>query len=136
MKQLFAESEGKNNKGLLPISTIGTRDLHSLGQFIQEGHKIIFETFFKITNSSLINYNEKDLNSINNIVEDSVINAHNKGSIPCNIIELDYLSEENIAKLIAFFQLSAAFSAYLFNVNPFDQPGVEVYKKEVKENLK
>lgn len=135
LKQLFAESEGKANKGILPISTIGTRDLHSLGQFIQEGHKIIFETFFKVENSSSLYCNEKDLYSINNIVETSVITAHNKGSIPCNVIELDYLSEENISKLIAFFQLSAVFSAYLFDVNPFDQPGVEVYKNEIKVNL-
>ena len=75
-------------------------------------------------------------NTVNNLVEDAVIKAHSEGGIPCNIIELDYLNEENIAMLIAFFQLSAAFSAYLFEVNPFNQPGVEVYKKNIQEKLK
>lgn len=132
LKQLFAESEGKDNKGLLPIATINTRDLHSLGQFIQEGKKIIFETFIKINNSINYNVDNKDIHTLNNIVEKSVIKAHMKRNIPCNIIELDYLSEENIAMLIAFFQLSAAFSAYLFDVNPFNQPGVEAYKKNIE----
>lgn len=135
LKQLFAETEGKNSKGILPISTINTRDLHSLGQFIQDGNKILFETFIKIANSSSLTINNKELHIINNIVEDSVIKAHSKGNVACNIIELDYLSQENIAKLLAFFELSAAYSAYLFEVEPFNQPGVEIYKKEVKENL-
>ncbi len=135
LKQLFAETEGKNSKGILPISTINTRDLHSLGQFIQDGNKILFETFIKIAKSSSLTINNKELHIINNIVEDSVIKAHSKGNVACNIIELDYLSQENIAKLLAFFELSAAYSAYLFEVEPFNQPGVEIYKKEVKENL-
>ena len=135
LKQLFAETEGKNSKGILPISTINTRDLHSLGQFIQDGNKILFETFIKIANSSSLTINNKELHIINNLVEDSVIKAHSKGNVACNIIELDYLSQENIAKLLAFFELSAAYSAYLFEVEPFNQPGVEIYKKEVKENL-
>ncbi len=135
LKQLFAESEGKNNKGILPISTIGTRDLHSLGQFIQEGNKILFETVIKINTSTSLKYNSQEIYAINNIVQDSVIKAHNSGNVPCIIISMDSLSEENICKMISFFQLSAAFSAYLFEVNPFDQPGVEVYKKELKENF-
>lgn len=136
LKQLFGETEGKNGLGIFPTSTIHTRDLHSLGQFIQEGNKIVFETFLKITKSKhFIDYNGKTLHEINNIVEDSVIRAHYSGNVPCLEIEIDELSLENIGTLIYFFQLSAAFSGLLFGVNPFDQPGVEVYKKEVKEAL-
>ena len=136
LKQLFGESEGKNGKGVLPISTVHTRDLHSLGQFIQEGNKIIFETFFKVQNSpSKILYDNRSLHEINNIVLDSVINAHYKGGVPCNLITIDELSCENICKLIYFEELSAAFSSILFGVNPFDQPGVEVYKNEVRERM-
>ncbi len=135
LKQLFGESEGKNGVGILPMSTVHTRDLHSLGQFIQEGNKIIFETFFKIDNSDLIFYDGKSLHDINNVVLDSVISAHYSGGVPCILIDLDGLSNENIGELIYFFELSAAFSSILFGVNPFDQPGVEVYKKEVRERM-
>ena len=135
LKQLFGESEGKEGKGIFPVSTIHTRDLHSLGQFIQEGNKIIFETFIKIEESDEIKYNDRDLHEINNIVLDSVRRAHNSGNVPSIEIELDEVSEETIASLMYFFMLSAAFSGYLFDINPFDQPGVEVYKKEVRENL-
>ena len=136
LKQLFGETEGKNNVGILPISMVHTRDLHSLGQFVQEGNKIIFETFIKIKNSNhFIEYNKEDLHTINNIVEDSVMKAHFSGKTPCIEIELDELSISNISELIYFFMLSAAFSGLLFGVDPFNQPGVEVYKKEVKESL-
>lgn len=136
LKQLFGETEGKNGVGILPTSTVFTRDLHSLGQFIQEGNKIIFETFIKVTETNnYIEYNKEDLSTINNIVIDSVIRAHSKGNVPCLEIEMDELTEENIGILIYFFQLSAAFSGYLFGVEPFNQPGVEVYKQEVRDAL-
>lgn len=136
LKQLFGETEGKNGVGILPTSTVFTRDLHSLGQFIQEGNKILFETFIKVTETNnYIEYNKEDLSSINNIVIDSVIRAHSKGNVPCLEIEMDELTEENIGILIYFFQLSAAFSGYLFGVEPFNQPGVEVYKQEVRDAL-
>ena len=136
LKQLFGESEGKGGVGILPMSTVHTRDLHSLGQFIQDGNKILFETFIKIKNDdNYIKYQDRDLHEINNIVLDSVINAHYKGGVPCIEIELDELNIENICQLIYFFQLSAAFSSLLFNVDPFNQPGVEVYKNEVRERL-
>lgn len=136
LKQLFGETEGKNGVGILPTSTVFTRDLHSLGQFIQEGNKILFETFIKVTETNnYIEYNKKDLATINNIVIDSVIRAHSKGNVPCLEIEMDELTEENIGILIYFFQLSAAFSGYLFGVEPFNQPGVEVYKQEVRDAL-
>ena len=136
LKQLFGETEGKNNKGIFPVSTLNTRDLHSLGQFIQEGNKILFETYIKIKESdNYIKYNNRTLHEINNIVEDSVLRAHVKGGVPCIEIELDNITPYNISSLIYFFQLSAAFSGYLFEVYPFDQPGVEVYKEEVKNSL-
>ena len=136
LKQLFGETEGKNGKGIFPTSNIHTRDLHSLGQFIQEGNKIIFETFIKINNSkNYINYNNKELHEINNIVEDSVMRAHYSGNVPCIEITIDNLTPEVVSSLIYFFQLSASFSGLLFGVDPFNQPGVEVYKKEVKDAL-
>lgn len=137
LKQLFGETEGKNNLGIYPTSTVYTRDLHSLGQYIQDGTKILFETFIKVKNSShYIEYNQETLHEINNIVIDSVIRAHYKGNVPVLEIEIDTLTEENIAMLIYFFMLSASFSALLLELDPFNQPGVEVYKQEVKEALK
>ena len=136
LKQLFGESEGKNGMGILPMSTVHTRDLHSLGQFIQEGNKILFETFIKINNSDdYISYNGRSLHEINNVVLDSVVYAHYRGGVPCIEINVDCVDIENITQLIYFFQLSAAFSSILFGVDPFNQPGVEVYKNEVKERL-
>jgi glucose-6-phosphate isomerase len=136
LKQLFGETEGKNNVGIYPTSMVHTRDLHSLGQFVQEGNKILFETFIKVDNSNhFIKYNNEDLHTINNIVEDSVERAHFSGNTPCIEIELDELTVSNLSELIYFFMLSAAFSGLLFGVDPFNQPGVEVYKKEVKESL-
>lgn len=135
LKQLFGETEGKCGKGILPISMIHTRDLHSLGQFIQEGNKIVYETFFKIHKMTPCDLDGKDLHQINLIVEDSVIAAHESGGVPCIVVELDEVTPKTIGELSAFYLLVAAFSGYLFDINPFDQPGVEVYKKEVKMRL-
>ncbi len=137
LKQLFGESEGKEGLGIYPTSTVHTRDLHSLGQFIQDGNKIIFETFIKVDNTvNYVKYNDRELHEINNLVLDSVMRAHFSGKVPCIEIELDELNVENVASLMYFFMLSAAFSGYLFGIEPFDQPGVEVYKQEVRESLK
>ena len=95
----------------------------------------MFETFFKVQNSDLLIYDNKGLHDINNTVLDSVINAHYQGDVPCILVDMDAIFYENISQLIYFFQLSAAFSSILFGVNPFDQPGVEVYKKEVRERM-
>ena len=135
LKQLFAESEGKDFKGIFPVSTIGTRDLHSLGQFIQEGNPVIFETFIKILNVTDFKYENRRLDEINNIVLDSVVQAHIKSGVCCNIIEVSEIDEESIGLLCVFFMLSAAYSGYLFDVNPFNQPGVEVYKECLRNNL-
>ena len=136
LKQLFGESEGKKGVGIFPTSCLYTRDLHSLGQFIQQGNKILFETFIKIKEKeSYISYNNKTLNTINETVIDSVERAHFKGDIPIIEIEIDKLNKEEFSSLLYFFQLSAAFSGFLYDINPFEQPGVEVYKKEVRNSL-
>ena len=135
LKQLFAESEGKDGKGILPISMIYTRDLHSLGQFVQEGNKILFETFIKVLESKKLLYKDMELHNINNIVFDSVRDAHYMGDVPCNEIVIDSINEKTIGELMYFFMMSAAYSSFLFGVNPFNQPGVEVYKSEVSKNL-
>lgn len=135
IKQLFGESEGKEGKGILPISMIHTRDLHSLGQFIQEGNKIVFETFFKIHNMPSCVVDGKNLHEVNLIVEESVIDAHVQGGVPCIVVELDDFSPRSLGELSSFYFLVACFSGFLFDINPFDQPGVEVYKKEVQSRL-
>ena len=122
IKQLFGESEGKGNYGILPTSTIFTRDLHSLGQFIQDGNKILFETFI-ISNST------------DKRIVKGIRTAHEKGGVIVNSIEIDDINEYDIGYLIKFFFFAAAISAILFDQNPFDQPGVELYKKEIKELL-
>ena len=88
-----------------------------------------------ITNYHFLRYEDSDLHSINNLVLDSVIRAHNKGNVPCNVITMDEVSIENVSSLLYFFMLSAAFSGYLFEIDPFNQPGVEVYKEEVRNSL-
>ena len=135
LKQLFGETEGKNKKGIFPVSMIGTRDLHSLGQFVQEGNPIIFETFIKILETSEVKYKNCKLNDINNLVLESVKEAHALNSVPATTIILDKVSEENMGELSAFMMLSAAYSGYLFEVEPFNQPGVEIYKKILKEKM-
>ena len=90
----------------------------------------------KVEKSKLVNQKNSDLHSINNIVLDSVEAAHFKGDVPCNLITIDEVNEYNIGKLMYFFMMSAAFSSLLFEVDPFNQPGVEVYKQEVRDNLK
>lgn len=135
LKQLFGESEGKQNKGIFPVASVHTRDLHSLGQFIQEGNKIVFETFIKVFDSDDIIYRDNSLHEMNNIVLESVRKAHYSGDVACNLITLDKINEETVGELMYFFMMSAAFSGLLFDINPFDQPGVEVYKKEVRDNL-
>ena len=134
LKQLFGETEGKQNKGILPTSSIYTRDLHSLGQFIQEGTPLEFETVIKIEDTEEILYHGMDIDDINNIVLNSVCTSHYEHT-PSMVIAIDHISEYTIGELIYFFFLAASISGFLFGVDPFDQPGVENYKNEVKKNL-
>lgn len=136
LKQLFAETQGKNNKAILPITTVNTRDLHSLGQYFQEGERILFETVININTDININtkYN-KTVKEINDIAVTSVAKAHLLDGVYSNIIEVDKLDEESIGYIIYFFELAAATGAYLLDVNSFDQPGVSKYKKIINESL-
>lgn len=141
-KQLFGESEGKNCTGIFPATAIFTTDLHSMGQFIQEGNKILFETVIKARNfdEGLIvphcendldelNYLEgKKLNYVNEKAFEATVLAHTNGGTPNIIITIDSYSEYWLGYIIYFFEKACAVSGYLMNVNPFNQPGVEEYK--------
>ena len=145
LKQLFGESEGKDNKGLFPTSAIFSTDLHSLGQYIQQGERIQFETVFFFTkakkeviieeeegNPDGLNFlSGKPLSFVNRKAFEGTVIAHNDGGVPNIIIEADEMNEENLGWLIYFFEKAVAVSGYVIGVNPFDQPGVEEYKKNM-----
>ena len=137
LKQLFAETQGKNKKGILPIGCSNSRDLHSLGQFYQDGNPIIFETVIGVKKDYNIKANIKNytVDYINKIVLDKVAEAHLKAGIESNIIYLDEINEETLGELIYFFEIAAASGAYLLDVYPFDQPGVNEYKNLINANL-
>ena len=149
-KQLFGESEGKDGKGLFPAGAEFTTDLHSLGQYIQEGRKILFETVLDIENSNTditINMDEdnldnlnylygKKLSYVNKMAMQGTIKAHSEGEVPNIIIHIDELNEETVGQLIYFFEKACAMSAELLEVNPFNQPGVEKYKTNMFKLLK
>lgn len=135
VKQLFGETEGKDGKGILPVSMIHTKDLHSLGQFIQDGNKILSEVFIKVKKTPSLEINHKDLSKVDLLVEDAVISAHVSGYVPCTVLEVSEVSPKEVGELSSFLMLAAAFSGFLFYIYPFDQPGVEVYKEEVRDRL-
>ena len=144
-KQLYGESEGKEGKGIFPASVDFTTDLHSLGQYIQEGQRILFETIISVRNpkkkitipqekddSDQLNYLAgKRLSEVNHNAETGTILAHNDGNVPVIKIEIPELDEFYTGQLIYFFELACAVSGYILDVNPFDQPGVEAYKKNM-----
>ncbi len=145
-KQLFGESEGKDHTGLLPDSATFTTDLHSLGQFIQEGAPVLFETVLDVDKPELdvviphdednldgLNYLEgKTLDYVNKKAHDGTLQAHEEvGNVPNVLITLDRLDAEGLGELMYFFMRACAMSCYLNEVNPFNQPGVEVYKKNM-----
>ncbi|QBF34961.1 glucose-6-phosphate isomerase [Mycoplasmopsis phocirhinis] len=149
-KQLFAESEGKNGRGIFPASSQFSTDLHSIGQFIQEGSKILFETNLVLKNPNnnyyltkqsedveKLNYLDgKSVHKINWAIFDATIKAHHETSkIPNIIIEFEKMDEFNLGYLFQFFMISLTMSAYLLGVNPFNQPGVEVYKNNMTKTL-
>lgn len=144
-KQLFGESEGKENKGIFPAGVIYTTDLHSMGQYMQQGQRFLFETFLSIKNTSKICKVPKDrlnldqlnylagkrISDINLQAKTGTIIAHQDGGIPTIEIEIDKLDEFHIGALIYFFEFACAVSGYTLGVNPFDQPGVENYKNNM-----
>ncbi len=144
-KQLYGESEGKDGKGIFPASVIYSTDLHSLGQIIQEGQRNIFETVIDIRKSNdtvLIpddsenidgmNFlSGKELQFVNEKAYLGTLFAHLDGGVPNIILELDSRSEKDYGYLVYFFELACAISGYILGVNPFNQPGVEAYKKNM-----
>lgn len=144
-KQLYGESEGKDNKGLLPDSVVFSTDLHSLGQYIQEGLRNIFETVLDIKKSSdtvVIPNDEqnidglnfltgKELHGVNRTAMLATLFAHTDGDVPNLVIEIADRSEYTFGYLVYFFEMACAVSGYTLGVNPFNQPGVEAYKKNM-----
>jgi len=144
-KQLYGESEGKEGKGIFPASVDFTTDLHSLGQYIQEGQRLMFETILSVKNptktltipsetddSDKLNFLAgKRVSEVNRCAETGTILAHNDGDVPVLRIDVPVLNEFYIGQLIYFFELACAISGYILDVNPFDQPGVEAYKNNM-----
>ena len=144
-KQLFGESEGKDNKGIYPSSAIYSTDLHSLGQYVQEGMRMLFETvvtFNKPKCDIIIDVDEdnvdglnflagKGMSYVNSKAFEGTVLAHTDGGVPNIIIEVDEMNEYNLGELIYFFEKACAISGYILGVNPFNQPGVESYKKNM-----
>ena len=149
-KQLYGESEGKENKGIFTASVDFTTDLHSMGQWIQEGERSIFETVLSVAqtrysveipkdedNLDGLNYlSGKRIDYVNKMAELGTQQAHIEGGVPNIRIEIPELNEFYIGQLLYFFQRACGISGYLLGVNPFDQPGVEAYKKNMFALLK
>ncbi|HOP03967.1 MAG TPA: glucose-6-phosphate isomerase [Tenuifilaceae bacterium] len=144
-KQLYGESEGKENKGIFPAGVDFTTDLHSLGQYIQEGERFLFETVVSVGNSKNkltiptddanldeLNYIAgKRLSEVNRMAQIGTTLAHVDGKVPNILIQIPKISEYWIGYLMYFFEIACAVSGYTLGVNPFDQPGVEAYKKNM-----
>ncbi len=144
-KQLYGESEGKENKGILPHSLSFTTDLHSMGQYVQQGERTMFETVISLMSpnaTAAIPSDEKNLDGINYLLGKSLteINhnaergtciAHENGGVPILRLELPSVNEYTLGQLIYFFEFACGVSGYMLGVNPFDQPGVEAYKKNM-----
>lgn len=150
LKQLFGESEGKDHKGIFPVNLIYSTDLHSVGQYIQDGMRNLFETYIDVQkerHAMKITKDEKNLDGLNYLADKDVkfvkdqalagtIEAHVSGGVPVLKITIKDLSMESLGELIYFFMLSCGVSGYLLDVNPFNQEGVEAYKKNMYSLLK
>ena len=144
-KQLYGESEGKDQKGIFPASVIFSTDLHSLGQYIQDGLRNQFETVLDIKNASdsvkvpndpanidgLNFLAGMDLHDVNRTAMLGTLLAHNDGGVPNIVLELEDRSAYSFGYMVYFFELACAISGYILGVNPFNQPGVEAYKKNM-----
>ena len=149
-KQLFGESEGKDKKGIFPAGVDFTTDLHSMGQYIQEGRRNLFETVISIENSASdmkihpdddnldgLNYLAgKGLDFVNKKAMEGTIKAHVTGEVPNIVLHLEKLDAENMGELIYFFEKACSMSGMILGINPFNQPGVEEYKKNMFKLLK
>ena len=144
-KQLYGESEGKDGKGIFPASVTNTADLHSMGQFIQEGSRVMFETVINIENANrsvVIGSDEQNLDQLNYLAGKSVNHcnamaqlgtkiAHIDGGVPQMEVSIERINEENLGAIFYFFEFACGVSAYTLGINPFNQPGVEAYKKNM-----
>ena len=144
-KQLFGESEGKDGKGIFPSSVIFSQDLHSMGQYVQEGERNLFETVVDIKNVKKEFYIEEDkddfdglnfisgnnMSYVNRKAMEGTLLAHTDGGVPCMLLEVESLNEFDYGYLVYFFEKACAISGYILGVNPFNQPGVESYKKNM-----
>ena len=144
-KQLFGESEGKDNKGIYPSSAVFSTDLHSLGQFIQDGSRVMFETVMQFakpqkefflkddpTNVDGLNFlSNQNMSVVNRKAYEGTVIAHTEGGVPNIVLEAPELNEYELGYIIYFFEKACAISGYLLGVNPFNQPGVESYKKNM-----
>ena len=144
-KQLFGESEGKDQKGLFPASVEFTTDLHSMGQFIQEGKRNLLETVLQVTKPKIelmikedpdnidgLNFLAgKSMDEVNKKAFEGTVLAHIDGGVPNLLVEMNEMNEYSFGEMVYFFQKACGISAYLLGVNPFDQPGVEAYKKNM-----
>ena len=144
-KQLYGESEGKDNKGIFPASVVFSTDLHSLGQYVQEGQRNLFETVINVldpgakfvipddpANVDGLNFiSGKELDYVNKTAMMATLIAHNDGGVPNLLIELSDRSAYSCGYLFYFFEIACAISGYMLGVNPFNQPGVEAYKKNM-----
>lgn len=149
MQQLLGESEGKEGKGLFPVVSTYSTDLHSIGQMVQQGRRNLMETFIHLRESPAnleVPETEEDgdglnylagstMHEINTRALEGTMKAHGEGGVPCISVALDRLDEENIGRMIYFYELVTAIYGYCLDVNPFDQPGVEDYKKAMYELL-
>ncbi|WP_099190697.1 glucose-6-phosphate isomerase [Tepidibacter mesophilus] len=144
-KQLYGESEGKDQKGIFPASVDFSTDLHSMGQYVQDGRRDLFETVFNVETprrESIIKEDDKDLDGLNYLSGKTIdfvnkkafegtVLAHVDGNVPNLVINIPKLDEYNYGYLVYFFEKACAISGYILGVNPFDQPGVEAYKKNM-----
>ena len=130
-QQLFSESEGKNGRGLFVSPMIFSRELHSMGQYLQEGKPLLFETILHVKKPPT-----ELLSNLNNAAYLGTVKAHSDAGVPVVILDMEEISNASFGYLIYFFEIACAMSAYLIGVNPFDQTGVESYKKNMKELLK
>ncbi|MFF2753695.1 glucose-6-phosphate isomerase [Psychrobacillus sp. NPDC058041] len=149
-KQLFGESEGKEGKGIFPASVLYSTDLHSLGQYIQDGKRMLFESFLMVKNVSddltvfeaenngdELNYlSGLTLHEFNMACHEATATAHLNGGVPQITITMEKLDEQHIGHLLYFYMMACAYSAYLLDINPFNQPGVEDYKTNIFKILK
>lgn len=149
LQQLLGESEGKEHKGMFPAKATFSTDLHSLGQFIQEGSRNLMETFLRVESAKTkirveeqeqnhdgLNYlSGRSLHDINSRAFEGTLAAHHEGGVPCVVVTLEKLNAQHIGEFIYFYELLTALYCYCLEVNPFNQPGVEFYKKEMYQLL-